>query len=74
MKQRTAKYLATNVETISVSTNMPTNFEPKRLKPKLDIVEHPENRVHRLTDSNVFPSNYSTIEVCMPVWLTVMAN
>ena len=33
---------------------MPTNFEPKRLKPKLDIVEKPENRVHKLTDSNVW--------------------
>ena len=30
---------------------MPTNFEPERLKPKLDIVEKPENRVH-LKDSN----------------------
>ena len=32
---------------------MPTNFELKRLKPKLDIVKKPENRVHKLTDSNV---------------------
>ena len=31
---------------------MPTNFELKRYKPKLDIVEKPENRVHKLTDSN----------------------
>ena len=31
---------------------MPTNFELNRLKPKLDIVEKPENRVHKLTDSN----------------------
>ena len=31
---------------------MLTNFELKRLKPKLDIVEKPENRVHELTDSN----------------------
>ena len=30
---------------------MPTNFELKRLKPKLDIVGKPENRVHLLTDS-----------------------
>ena len=30
----------------------PTNFELKRLKLKLDIVEKPENRVHKLTDSN----------------------
>ena len=35
---------------------MPTNFELKRLKPKLDIVKKPENRVHELTDSNVSPS------------------
>ena len=32
---------------------MPTNFELKRLKPKLDISKKPENRVHELTDSNV---------------------
>ena len=32
-----------------------TNFELKRLKPKLDIVKKPENRVHELTDSNVSP-------------------
>ena len=32
---------------------MPTNFELKRLKLKLDIVEKAENRVHKLTDSNV---------------------
>ena len=32
---------------------MPTNFELKRLKPKRDIAEKPENRVHKLTDSNV---------------------
>ena len=31
---------------------MPTNFELKRLKPKLDITKKPENRVHELTDSN----------------------
>ena len=31
---------------------MPTNFELKRLKPKLDIAKKPENRVHELTDSN----------------------
>ena len=30
-----------------------TNFELKQLKPKLDIVKKPENRVHELTDSNV---------------------
>ena len=32
---------------------MPTDFELKRLKPTLDIVKKPENRVHELTDSNV---------------------
>ena len=32
---------------------MPTNFQLKRLKLELDIVEKPENRVHKLTDSNV---------------------
>ena len=32
---------------------MHTNFELKQLKPKLDIVKKPENRVHELTDSNV---------------------
>ena len=31
---------------------MPTNFQLKRLKMKLDIVEKPENLVHKLTDSN----------------------
>ena len=36
-----------------VAKNMPTNFQPKQLKLKLDIVEKPENRVHKLTDSNV---------------------
>ena len=30
------------------------NCEPKRLKLKLGIVEKPKNRVHRLTDSNVY--------------------
>ena len=38
---------------------MPTNFELKRLKPKLDIVKKPENRVHELTDSNVSQMAYS---------------
>ena len=32
---------------------MLTNFGPKRLTPKLDIVEQSENLLHRLTDSNV---------------------
>ena len=36
----------------TIPKNMATNFELKRLKPKLDIVEKPENRVHKLTDSN----------------------
>ena len=36
-----------------IPKNVPTNFQFKRLKLKLDIVEKPENRVHKLTDSNV---------------------
>ena len=40
-------------QTKSLGTNMPTNFERKRLKPRLDIIEKPKNRVHRLADSNV---------------------
>ena len=31
---------------LSSGTCLPINCEPKRLKPKLDIVEKPENRVH----------------------------
>ena len=39
---------------------MPTNFQLKRLKLKLDIVEKPENRVHKLTDSNgALPACYA---------------
>ena len=45
-----AKSFSTNIGTIL--NNMLTNFELKRLEPKLDIVEKPENRVHELTDSN----------------------
>ena len=44
------KSLSTNIGTIS--KNMPTNFDPKQLKLKRDIIEKPENWVHRLTDSN----------------------
>ena len=43
-KQSRTKSFTTNSGTIP--KNMPTNFELKRLKPKLDIVEKPENRVH----------------------------
>ena len=51
-KQLPTESLATNIGTIP--KNMPTNFQLKRLKLKLDIVEKPENRsVHKLTDSNV---------------------
>ena len=50
MKQTRSKFFGTNIGTIPEKT--PTNFEPKRLKPKLDNVEKPENRVHKLTDSN----------------------
>ena len=49
-KQSRSKSLATNIGTIP--KNMPTNFQLKRLKLKLDIVKKPENRVHELTDSN----------------------
>ena len=52
-KQLPTESLATNIGTIP--KNMPTNFQLKRLKLKLDIVEKPENRVHKLTDSNGAP-------------------
>ena len=52
-KRRRAKSLATNIGTIP--KNMSTNFQLKRLKLILSIVEKPENRVHKLTDSNVSP-------------------
>ena len=47
----------------TIPKNMPTNFQLKRLKLKLDIVEKPENRVHKLTDSNGAPlaTNMETI-------------
>ena len=51
MKQSRTKSLATNIRTIP--KNMPTNFQLERLKLNLDIVKKPENRVHKLTDSNV---------------------
>ena len=43
---------------------MLTNFELKRLKPKLDIVKKPENRVHELTDSNVSQTRLPTEGFC----------
>ena len=52
-KESQTKSFSTNIGTIS--KNMPTNFERKRYKPKLDIVEKPENQVHELTDSNGAP-------------------
>ena len=53
MKQSRTKSLATNITNIrTIPKNMPTNFQLKRLKLKLDIVEKPENRVHKQTDSN----------------------
>ena len=45
-KQSRTKSLATNIGTIP--KNMSPNFQFKRLKLKLDIVEKPENRVHKL--------------------------
>ena len=52
-QSRTKSFSYTNIGTIP--KNMLTNFELKRLKPKLDIAnsKKPENRVHELTDSNV---------------------
>ena len=47
-KQSRTKSLATNIGTIL--KDMPTNFQLKRLKLKLDIVE-------KLTDSNGAPKN-----------------
>ena len=54
-KQSRTKSLATNIG--NIPKNMPTNFQLKRLKLRLwlDIVERPENRVHKLTDSNGVP-------------------
>ena len=45
--RRRAKFLATNIGIISRNMPIHTNFKLKRLKPKLDIVEKPENRVHK---------------------------
>ena len=45
---------------------MSTNFQIKRLKLNLDIVEKPENRVHKLTDSNV-----SLLNLPSSSWLSV---
>ena len=45
--------MGTNI--VTIPNNMPTNFELKQLKPKLDIAKKPENRVHELTDSNISP-------------------
>ena len=51
-KQSRTKSLTTNIRSNYTKLNVPTNFQLKRLKLKLDIVEKPENRVHKLTDSN----------------------
>ena len=45
-KQSRTKSLATNIGTIP--KNMPHNFQLKRLKLKLDIVNKTENRVYEL--------------------------
>ena len=61
---------------------MLTNFELKQLKPKLDIVKKPENRVHELTDSNVSPytiqcsvqfmdMKYYSSSVSQKIWLNL---
>ena len=60
-KQSGTKSLGTNIE--SIPKNVHTNFELKRLKPKLDIVKKPENRVHELTDSNVSRSLGMFLEI-----------
>ena len=55
-KQSDTKSLSTNIETIPKNVLPILSNELKRvkqLKPKLDIVKKPENRVHELTDSNV---------------------
>ena len=54
---------------------MLTNFKLDRLKPKLDIVKKPENRVHELTDSNVSLVNrYARIveQRCQPVYIVAV--
>ena len=61
-KRCRAKSLATNIGTIP--KNMSTNFQLKRLKLNLDIVEKPENRVHKLTDSNVSRGKGDTTPRC----------
>ena len=70
-KHYPTKSLATNIGTIP--KNMPTNFQPKRLKLKLDIVEKPENRVHKLTDSNAERSLDTVVRAVsasvLPVWV-----
>ena len=49
-----SKILGYNIGTIP--KNMSTKFQLKRSKLNLDIVEKPENREHKLTDSNItFP-------------------
>ena len=52
MKQSRTKSFTFSTNIGTIPKNMLTNFELKRLKPKLDIVEKPKNRVHKLTDSN----------------------
>ena len=49
-----SKILGYNIGTIP--KNMSTKFQLKRSKLNLDIVEKPENREHKLTDSNVSPA------------------
>ena len=51
-KQSRTKSFSTKHWNYSKEHAYHANFELKRLKPKLDIVEKPENRVHKLTDSN----------------------
>ena len=55
------KSLSTNIGSGTIPKNIPTNFELKRLKLKLDIVKKPKNRVHKLTDSNVFQAKQNLL-------------
>ena len=61
-KQSRIESLATNIGTIP--KNVPINFQLKRLKLNLDIVEKPANRVHKLTDSNGARSNVRSQGFC----------
>ena len=54
-KRRRTESFGTNIG--SISTHVCTNFQLKRLEPKADIVNKPENVVHELTDFKTIPKN-----------------